>query len=139
MLVKQDGFTLIEVLVALTILSFALVAGNQMAQHNLYLTEKLQTKLQELALVPIVSLKMEQAIAHGEDSGTIELHGKHWEWHSASRNTAPMLAGADLETGVFNTTSTQITLHKTILKAPSGHEFQGSAIAWEANSSTALQ
>ena len=135
---KQVGFTLIEVLIALSLLGFAITAANQMVQHSAFTMHRIKAQLDDLSLVPQVNLKVESSVAEGKTEGIVEQHGQQWHWKIASTEQSPMLSGVDLETGYFSSTEVIVKLHNVTISSPSGKTFTSSVLAWSRIVSTVL-
>lgn len=87
---RQTGFTLVEVLVALAIVAFGLTAlfaaTSQTVQASTYLREK--TLAQWIALNRITEARLEgQPPADKEMSGELEYAGQTWRWELKTINT----------------------------------------------------
>jgi len=85
------GFTLMEVLVALLIVSLGMLgviqAIGQAASNTNYLRDK--TLAHWIAMNRVTELRLQaNAPQLGETSGTIEMAGREWRWHTVVEKTA---------------------------------------------------
>ena len=88
---RLRGFTLMEVLVALLIVSLGMLAVieavGQAASNSSYLRDK--TMAHWVAMNRLTELRLQkQPPAFGESSGEVDMAGQRWRWHTKVSETA---------------------------------------------------
>lgn len=86
----EQGFTLIEIMVALVVLSLAGVALLNLAGENTRTAQVVQTRTFAAIVAEnqaVEALVAEQAPAAGRESGTETLAGQAWRWTREVRRT----------------------------------------------------
>lgn len=92
---KQSGFTLIEVLVALAIVSIALTAVIKASSQSIRGTSHLQAKTQALWTAQYVVNEIRAGLipmrgTSEEREDSVEMLGQTWFWHASKEPTANM-------------------------------------------------
>ena len=116
---RQAGFTLLEVLVAMVILSISLLAAIKVASEvtnsAIYMQDK--TVAQWVAMNKVVELKLAKKLPDlGKSNGEEEMAGRDWRWDILVRNTAdknPMLR--EVEVGVKPASEDSDAPHTVVL------------------------
>lgn len=88
--VRDRGFTLVEVLVALAVLSLGLIAVIKVVSEVSLSAIQLQDKTyaQWVALNKIAEMRLQTAWpATGKSNGTTEMAGRNWRWVMEVKNT----------------------------------------------------
>ena len=100
--IKQQGFTLLEVLVAMVILSISLLAAIKVASEvtnsAIYLQDK--TIAQWVAMNKVAEMRLAKELPKaGRSNGEEDMAGRSWRWDILVKNTAyPTLR--EVEVGV---------------------------------------
>jgi len=133
---KNNGFTLVEVLIASTILFAVLVTVSVSFQSAKENSQKADTVLRLLQPLPAIQsqIRAELQVGVGRDTqGSGNLLGVHYEWRGNIIKSAPPPAQFQLETNDYLTYRDRFFLYQITLTLTSlnyHREFSYTELAW---------
>lgn len=109
---KSNGFTLIEVLIAFSILVMAVSLAFTSYQSSLISLERFDDKVKTSYYLPFVKRDIEEKIRLGRKQGRFKWGEANVEWRIVSTQESNSSPGIDFDSGARNFGGFQLFLHK---------------------------